>query len=292
MAHTYTFRLDIRHDECDVYGHLNNAVYLRYMQEAAFRASADAGLDGKAFEAMGRFWLIRGHEIEYLAPVVGGDSVEIKTWNLGLRRTLMRRAYEMRSISSGVVAARAHTDWVFLDRQSQRPVKIPPEVIAAYLSPEEAEEPLQRPAFPKPPTPPEAVLRFEKRVEWRDLDAMQHLNNAVYPSYAEDVAMQLADHFGWDFTQWLDQGLAFVARRHRIQYIEPATFEDTLEITTWLYKVRRTSATRYYGFHRLRDGKLLAQMETLWALVDLKTGRPSRLPASFIDIVGSNISRE
>jgi acyl-CoA thioester hydrolase len=290
MAHTYTLTLDVRHDECDVYGHLNNAVYLRYMQEAAFQASADAGLDGAAFEAMGRFWLIRGHEIEYLAPVRGGDSLQIKTWNLGYRRTLMRRAYEMSNILTGVIIAKAHTDWVFLDARSQRPVSIPPEVVAAYLTPEEASQPLQKPNFPTPSALPEEVLRFQKRIEWRDLDAMQHLNNAIYPSYAEDVAMQLADHFGWSFQQWLDDGLAFVARRHRIQYLQPATFADTLEIATWLYNVRRTSATRYYAFHRLADDELLAQMETLWALIDIGTGKPRRLPVSFLDVVGKNVS--
>jgi acyl-CoA thioester hydrolase len=153
-------------------------------------------------------------------------------------------------------------------------------------------QPLAKPAFPNPPAPPEGVLRFEKRVEWRDLDAMQHLNNAIYPSYAENVAMQLGDHFGWSFKEWFDQGLAFVARRHQIQYLQPATFNDTLEIATWLYNVRRTSATRYYGFHRHADGELLAQMATLWALLDLESGRPTRLPETFVEIVGSNISRE
>jgi acyl-CoA thioester hydrolase len=291
MAHTFVLPIAVRHDECDVYGHLNNAVYLRYMQEAAFQASADAGLDGAAFEAMGRFWLIRGHEIEYLAPVCGGESLEIKTWNVGFRRTLMRRAYEIRNSSSGVIVAKAHTDWVFLDLQSQRPVTIPPEVVAIYLDPEEASQPLQKPNFPNPAPPPEEVLRYHLHVEWRDLDAMQHLNNAIYPSYAENVAMQLADHFGWSFQRWLEKGLAFVARRHRIQYRQPATFEDTLEIATWLYNVRRTSATRYYAFHRLGDGMLLAQMETLWALIDIETGRPTRLPESFIEVVGSNISQ-
>ena len=57
------------------------------MQETALRAPADAGLDEAAFHAMGRFWLIRGHEIEYLHPVRGGERIEIKTWNLGVRRT-------------------------------------------------------------------------------------------------------------------------------------------------------------------------------------------------------------
>ena len=104
--------------------------------------------------------------------------------------------------------------------------------------------------------------------------------------------MQLADHFGWSFQQWLDDGLAFVARRHRIQYLQPATFADTLEIATWLYNVRRTSATRYYAFHRLADGQLLAQMETLWALIDIRSGKPTRLPPEFGEVLATNISSD
>ena len=290
MAHTYRHTFHIRHDECDVYGHLNNAMYLRYMQEAAFLASADAGLDADAFQEMGRLWLIRGHEIEYLQPVRGGDTIEIKTWNLGVRRALARRAYEIRLPSNGTLVSRAHTDWVFLDRQSLRPATIPPEVVAVYLDPEEAAKPIHKPAFPKPLPAPKGVFRAQKKVEWRDLDAMQHLNNAVYPSYAEDAAMQLADHFGWSFKDWLEQGLGFVTRRHRIEYRLPATFEDTLEIATWLYHVRRTSATRYYGFYRMRDGELLAQMETLWALVDIHSGKLTRLPEQFFHALADNIS--
>jgi acyl-CoA thioester hydrolase len=290
MAHTYTHTIQVRFDECDVYGHLNNAMYLRYMQESAFIASADAGLDGAAFEQMGRLWLIRGHEIEYLQPLRAGDTVKITTWNVGYRRTLMRRAYEMKNLSNGAVVAKAHTDWVFLDQESLRPITIPPEVVAVYLSPEEAAQTLPKPQFPTPPPAPPGTFRVEKRVEWRDLDMMQHLNNAVYPSYAEDVAMQLGDHFGWSFKEWLEDDLAVVTHRTRLQYRQPATFEDTIEIATWLYGVRRTSATRYYAFHRLSDGELLAQMETLWALINVNTGRPTRLPERFQQILESNIS--
>jgi acyl-CoA thioester hydrolase len=290
MPHTYTHTIRVRFDECDVYGHLNNAMYLRYMQEAAFVASADAGLDGAAFEQMGRLWLIRGHDIHYLEPLRAGDQVDIRTWNVGYRRTLMRRAYEMRNAASGAVVAKAHTDWVFLDRESLRPTTIPPDVVSVYLSSEEAANTLPKPSFPKPKATPPGTFRVQKRIEWRDLDMMHHLNNAVYPSYAEDVAMQLGDHFGWSFKEWLEDGLAVVTHRTRIQYRQPATFEDTIEIATWLYDVRRTSAMRYYAFHRLTDGELLAQMEMLWALINVNTGRPTRLPERFQQVLKSNIS--
>jgi len=43
LIHERAFR--VRHYECDAYGHVNHANYLRYMQEAALDASAAAGYD-------------------------------------------------------------------------------------------------------------------------------------------------------------------------------------------------------------------------------------------------------
>jgi acyl-CoA thioester hydrolase len=73
LTHVRTFR--VRHYECDAYGHLNYANYLRYMQEAAFDATAAAGYDLARYEAMGRRWLVRETDIEYLRPLRYGDSV-------------------------------------------------------------------------------------------------------------------------------------------------------------------------------------------------------------------------
>jgi acyl-CoA thioester hydrolase len=84
LTHTRTFR--IRYYECDAYGHVNQAQYLRYMQEAAFDASAAAGYDTARYEEMGRTWLIRETEIEYLRPLRYGDSVRVTTWVDDFRR--------------------------------------------------------------------------------------------------------------------------------------------------------------------------------------------------------------
>ncbi|MBZ0277150.1 MAG: thioesterase family protein, partial [Anaerolineae bacterium] len=78
LTHTTTFH--VRHYECDAYGHLNNANYIRYMEEAAFEASAAAGYPKARYEGMGFIWLARETEIEYLNAVHYGDRVEVKTW--------------------------------------------------------------------------------------------------------------------------------------------------------------------------------------------------------------------
>ncbi len=71
LTHERTFR--VRHYECDSYGHVNHANYLRYMQETAFDASASAGYDVERYHEINRTWLVRESDITYLVPLSYGD---------------------------------------------------------------------------------------------------------------------------------------------------------------------------------------------------------------------------
>src|SRR5512147_1493175 len=94
LIHTRTFR--IRYYECDAYGHLNSANYLRYMQETAFDASAAAGYDNARYEEIQRTWLIRESRVEYLTPLQYNDVVNVTTWIGDFKRASSRRMYEFR----------------------------------------------------------------------------------------------------------------------------------------------------------------------------------------------------
>src|SRR4029453_13245418 len=116
LIHERTFR--VRYGECDALGHVNNAHYLRYMQETAFDASAAAGYGMDRHDEMKRLWLARQTEIEYLRPLRYGGSVTVKTWVADFRRVTSRRDYELRLAGSGELVARAYTDWVFMDSET------------------------------------------------------------------------------------------------------------------------------------------------------------------------------
>ncbi len=163
LVHTRNFR--VRHYECDAYGHLNNANYLRYMQEAAFDASAAAGYGVLQYEQLGRLWLVRETEIEYLLPLYYNDNVAVTTWVIDFRRYTSRRAYEFHNTADGSLVARGTTNWVFLDSASGRPAVIPTELAIAYI-PEgqpEALPPAER--FPKAPPPPPGVFSTRRKVQ-------------------------------------------------------------------------------------------------------------------------------
>ncbi len=288
MSIVHVSQFKIRDYECDAYGHLNHANYIRLMQEAAFDASIAVGYPKERYEAMQRLWLARATRIEYHAPLLYGDVVTIKTWVADFRQVRSLRQYEF--YRSEEMVAQAQTDWVFLDRTSSKVVAVPSDIIAAYTG-DSLVERLPRTGFQQPPPAPEGAFTLRKRVEWRDIDSAQHLNNAAYFNYMEDSAIQAAAHFGWPPRRTLSASMALVAQRHQIEYREPTLVDDEIDIMTWLFNVRRSSAIRHYDFIRVRDGKRLTQAQTQWAAINLETNKPLRVPAEFIADLGPNIAR-
>jgi acyl-CoA thioester hydrolase len=73
--------------------------------------------------------------------------------------------------------------------------------------------------------------------------------------------------------------LAWVVRRHEIDYRAPGRPDDELEVRTWVGD--RTAATwdRHTEVVRPADGKVLVAARTVWVLVDAATGRPRRIDA-------------
>jgi acyl-CoA thioester hydrolase len=285
LTHTRQFR--VRYYECDAYGHLNNAQYLRYMQETAFDASAEAGYDMERYDQIGHHWLIRNTEIEYLAALHYDDLINVKTWVADFRRSTSRRMYEF--FRGEELVARAHTDWVFLDIASSRPARIPDEMIRAFF-PEGAPKPgIQRQPFPAPPPAPPDTFHTRRRVEFRDLDPVQHVNNAVYLDYVSECGFQVVAHFHWPLERMLAAGFGIFLRRNRIEYLQSALLGEELEIATWAYNMRRSTATRYYAIQRVSDAALLARVSTEAVWVDIQSGRLRRIPPDFIEDLRPNM---
>lgn len=287
LTHTRAFR--VRYHECDAYGHVNNVSYLRYMQEAAFDASAAAGYGFARYQDMNRNWLVRRTDVEYLQPARYGDTVEVTTWVVDFHRVRSRRAYELRLAGSGQMAARGMTDWVFVDAAG-RPVTAPPEMIAAFFPEGYAETAAPRDHFPAAPPPPPGVYRTRRRVAWSDIDTAQHVNNIAYMVYVEDCGMEVLAAHGWPVARMTAEGFGMLLRQHQIEYLQPAVMDDELELATWVSEVRRASATRHYTITRVRDGALMARVNTRAAWVDMASGRPIRIPDRFLADFAPNVA--
>src|SRR6185369_16687087 len=130
VSRVFRFRAPVWQADVDAFGELRSATLLRYLQETATRASTDAGFYPAFYERTGTLWLIRRTTLTRLDPIRYGGELEAATWIADFRRVRSRRDYEVR-VGDGL-AAHATTDWVFVDRATMRPRRIPREFEAAF----------------------------------------------------------------------------------------------------------------------------------------------------------------
>jgi acyl-CoA thioester hydrolase len=141
----------VRFHEVDALGHVNNAAYLNYLEQAAIDHATFLGLDLPRLQELGGMFVARRHEIVFLKPTYAGDLLRVVTWLDESRGARVDRQYlvskESVSLTAVVVAgravtrsgmpddnalvARATTEWVFANNQGL-PRRIPEEVIRLF----------------------------------------------------------------------------------------------------------------------------------------------------------------
>jgi acyl-CoA thioester hydrolase len=118
-------------------GHVNNVVWVQWMQDVAIRHAESVG-GNQAMRDAKASWVVRAHRVEYLSPAFAGDRIAIATWVVDFRRIRSLRRYQFSNAATGKVLVTGETDWVFIDRETGRPRAIPDDVSRCFpLLPDE-----------------------------------------------------------------------------------------------------------------------------------------------------------
>ncbi len=132
VAEIFTQSFPVDAADIDELGHVNNIVYLRWAQEIAiahWRARASAEMTARYV------WVVMRHEVDYRAPLQLGDTVEVRTWvDDAPRGAAWARFVEIRKSGSEKPAAQIKSNWAMLDAQTRRVKRVPPEIVARFLS--------------------------------------------------------------------------------------------------------------------------------------------------------------
>ena len=202
----------VRFDEAGPDGAMRVSSLLRYAQDIAWRHSERTGFDRAWYAERGLGWVVRGVALELGAAVPMGHTLRLSTAVIGHRRIWARRLCECRLVT-GELAARVTTDWVLLDARG-RIVRIPDAFGLAFSNPELDEDILR---VPKPDAAPAASL--ELTVRGRDLDPLDHVNNAVYL----DWLWEARDAAGAEWS-------GAPPRSVRIEYLASAARRETVTV--------------------------------------------------------------
>lgn len=124
------YEVTVTKEDIDVLEHVNNRVYLRWIEEAAIYASDLNGWTTEDYIKFGAAWMAREHWIEYLRPCVLGDKITVYTWvEYSLKGRCLRRYAMKKGDKIHCVAA---TEWVFVDLKTRRAIDCPPQVAAHF----------------------------------------------------------------------------------------------------------------------------------------------------------------
>jgi acyl-CoA thioester hydrolase len=120
--------------DIDAYDHVNNSVYLSWLDRAAWSHSATLGLNLSECVTMRRGMAAHRTEIDYLRAALLGDRVLVGTWIVNTDSKLrVERRFQIRREADGETLARARIDYVCINLDSGRAVRMPDSFRKAYI---------------------------------------------------------------------------------------------------------------------------------------------------------------
>ena len=125
----HEIEIDVQSSDIDELGHVNNVVYLRWVQEAAVSHWNALATDPQKDALM---WVVRRHEIEYKRSAVADDTVTARTWVGTASGRTFERHTELLRKADGKLLAKARTLWTPIDLHSGRSVHPGPDVYALF----------------------------------------------------------------------------------------------------------------------------------------------------------------
>jgi acyl-CoA thioester hydrolase len=120
-------------EHIDELGHVNNAVWVQWIQQVAVAHwdSVASAAHKNAF-----YWVVVRHEIDYLRAAHEGDRITARTWVADAPQGARFDRFVEFAGEDGKICVRSKTQWAIIDKALGRPIRMPPEVVAPFVSPE------------------------------------------------------------------------------------------------------------------------------------------------------------
>ena len=125
----FEMAVSVSPNDIDEQNHVNNTVYLRWVQEVA-TAHWRAVATPEAQKTIG--WVVLRHEIDYRTPAALGNKIILRTWVGKASRLTFKRFTEIRRNSDRQLLSKARTLWCPINAQTGRPMRVPAEVRAQF----------------------------------------------------------------------------------------------------------------------------------------------------------------
>jgi acyl-CoA thioester hydrolase len=249
----FVYHCPVRWGDLDAQGHVNNAAYVDYLQEA--RVHFLLGGPEATAELLDSGVLVVSHSVEYLRPVGFGEPpLTISVWVDGIGGSRFWIGYEI--FDGDDLAARARTALVPFDLERgalRRLTAEEREILTGHLAPAEPLRPLSR-------------VRstgnghcYPLAVRWSDLDSYGHVNNVKFYDYIQEARIALVN----ETVHWTPESVWMVARQD-VDYLAPLDFRiEPYEVSTLVTAIGTRSFTLAVEIRDPGSGTVYASAGTI-----------------------------
>jgi acyl-CoA thioester hydrolase len=270
----------MRWADLDPLGHVNNVVYVDYLQEARvdmLRTHGPAAHTGELAEGV----VVVRHEVQYVAPLTFRfQPVSIECWVTEIRVASFTMAYEIFQDDPDrpgerlvhVRATTLLTPYVFATERPRRLSDVERETLAAFLEPRE-----RTPRLPATPVRQEKVGHYPVHVRFSDVDVYGHVNNVKYFEYFQEARIVLQARLWRDLDDW---DPSVVVAQMDVDYKIPILFRpETYDLWSSITRVGERSMTIE---SEICDGDaVLSRARAVIVFFDPAAGRSTAPPAAY-----------
>ena len=271
----------MRWADLDLLGHVNNVVYVDYLQEARVDMMRTHAPDSRAEDLAEGVVVVR-HQVTYLAPLTFRfEPVSIECWITEVRAATFTMAYEVfdETDDGRTVYLRATTvltPYVFAQERPRRLRPEEKEALGRFLEPDGA----GRPRWSEPREVEHG--HFPVHVRFSDVDVYGHVNNVKYFEYLQEARIPFLARLSDDVRTDADPG--FVVAQIDVDYRLPILFRQApYDCQSWISDVGSRSFTVEAV---IRDGDdVLSRARVVLVFFDKDTQRSTEPPPAVREVL-------
>jgi len=126
--------VEVLQEHLDENEHVNNVQYLQWVQDIA---KEHWEKEAKPKWLADYVWVALSHHIQYKKPAFLNELLQLKTYISSFDGVKSIRKVEIKNVKSGHLLCQCETVWVMLDKETNRPVRCPEEMVDAFYVPTE-----------------------------------------------------------------------------------------------------------------------------------------------------------
>ena len=277
----------MRWADLDLLGHVNNVVYVDYLQEARVDMLRTHGPAVQTADLAEGVVVVR-HEVQYTAPLTFRfRPVSIECWVTEIRAASFTMAYEVFQDDGGerrtyLRATTVLTPYVFGTERPRRLREEEKAALTAFLEPAErsARTPFATPRHEK-------VGHYPVHVRFSDVDVYGHVNNVKYFEYFQEARILYTARLWRDAPR---ERVATVVAQTDVDYKVPILFRpEPYDVHCWVSAVGTSS---FVVESEIRDGDtLLSRARVVAVTFDATTQRAAPAPESYRQLLHAELAR-